>query len=560
MRQVREHVTVKSILGILLPLLIFSIVVSIIGFQGFTEGLLNQYADGAFLTADAAQQLLDPDRIDAYAASGGETVEYKAVWNKLDRICNSSGATFVYLIRPDRSDYGHITFIFSTINHESSYSLYDFGYVRETTNDDYREKYRAIYELRSEKELVIRDKGYIETDPHITAMIGVKGSDGQVQGILCVQRQMDAMARLRHDYLRKVMVVLIVLVLAVIFAQSAFLRKTLLRPIQQITDEAARFAEENVTGGTKLSEKITNQDEIGQLAASIDKMEEQIQDYVEHLTQITAERERVSTELSLAARIQANMLPNVFPAFPDRTEFDIYASMDPAREVGGDFYDFFFIDEDHFCMVMADVSGKGVPAALFMMASMIILKHNALTGKAPAQILTDTNAAICANNREEMFITAWLGILELSTGKLTAVNAGHEYPALTGPDGRFELLKDKHGFVIGGMEGARYKAYELTLAPGAKLFLYTDGVPEATSTENELFGTDRMLEALNVQPEAVPERLLDNVRAAVDGFVKEAEQFDDLTMLCLEYKGPDSPPMHKLEGWHDADKRKCAAL
>ena len=127
MKHIKEHATVKSILGILLPLVIFTVIVSIIGFQGFTEGLLNQYADGAFLTADAAAQLLDPDRIDAYAASGGETVEYKAVWNKLDRICNSSGATFVYLIRPDRSDYGHITFIFSTINHESSYSLYDFG-------------------------------------------------------------------------------------------------------------------------------------------------------------------------------------------------------------------------------------------------------------------------------------------------------------------------------------------------------------------------------------------------------------------------------------------------
>ena len=244
-------------------------------------------------------------------------------------------------------------------------------------------------------------------------------------------------------------------------------------------------------------------------------------------------------ELHTATQIQESMLPNVFPAYPDRTEFDIYASMDPAKEVGGDFYDFFLVDDDHLCMVMADVSGKGVPAALFMMASKIILAHNAMTGKSPAQILTDTNAAVCANNREEMFVTVWLGILEISTGKLTAANAGHEYPVLKSPGGGFELLKDKHGFVIGGMEGIKYREYELTLEPGAKLFVYTDGVPEATDANHELFGTERMVTALNEVPNASPENTLKSVRAAVDGFVKDAEQFDDLTMLCLEYKGKD---------------------
>ena len=172
-----------------------------------------------------------------------------------------------------------------------------------------------------------------------------------------------------------------------------------------------------------------------------------------------------------------------------------------------------------------------------MMASMIILSNNAMTGKTPAQILTDSNASICSNNKEEMFVTVWLGILEISTGKLTAANAGHEYPVLKRPDGDFELIKDKHGFVIGGMDGVKYKEYELQLAPGSKLFLYTDGVPEATSKEKELFGTDRMLEALNAQPDTAPEEILKNVRASVDSFVKDAEQFDDLTMLCVEYKG-----------------------
>ena len=251
------------------------------------------------------------------------------------------------------------------------------------------------------------------------------------------------------------------------------------------------------------------------------------------------ESSRIETELNMASGIQSDMLPNIYPAFPERPEFDIYASMDPAKEVGGDFYDFFLVDDDHLCIVIADVSGKGVPAALFMMASKIILANNAILGKSPAQILTDANAAICSNNREDMFVTVWLGILELSTGKLTAANAGHEYPAVRQGDKPFELVKDKHGFVIGGMDGIKYKQYEMMLKPGSKLFLYTDGVPEATDAKKELFGTERMLDALNEDDDADPENILRQVRRAVDKFVDKAEQFDDLTMLCLEYYGSE---------------------
>ena len=248
------------------------------------------------------------------------------------------------------------------------------------------------------------------------------------------------------------------------------------------------------------------------------------------------ERQRIGTELSMASQIQNSMLPHT--AFPDRREFDICASMDPAREVGGDFYDYFLIDDDHLCMVMADVSGKGIPAALFMMVSKVILQSCAMLGRAPAEILTKTNEALSSNNQVDMFVTVWLGILEISTGKLTAANAGHEYPVLC-LDKKFELLKDKHGFVIGGMENMKYREYEIALAPGDKLFLYTDGVPEATDAENQMFGTERMLAALNEAPAAAPEQILKNVRRAVDEFVRDAEQFDDLTMLCLEYRGQD---------------------
>ena len=250
------------------------------------------------------------------------------------------------------------------------------------------------------------------------------------------------------------------------------------------------------------------------------------------------EQELIIRELSMAKEIQKSALPHTFPPFPDRKEIDLFASMDPARDVGGDFYDFYFIDEDHLCLVIADVSGKGIPAALFMMVAKRILEDSARLEYSVSEILEKTNGSLCDSNQAEMFVTVWLGILEISTGRLTAANAGHEFPAIRKKDGRFELYKDIHGFVIGGMKGVHYREYVLQLDPGDKLFVYTDGVPEATAAGGEMFGTERMVAALNLCGDGSPEAILRSVRRNVDDFVGDAEQFDDLTMLCIEYRGP----------------------
>lgn len=241
------------------------------------------------------------------------------------------------------------------------------------------------------------------------------------------------------------------------------------------------------------------------------------------------------TELNMASEIQIGSLPTVFP---DRPEFDIYASMDPAKEVGGDFYDFFMIDDDHLAIVIADVSGKGVPAALFMMSSKIYINDHATIGGSPAEILTRVNKLVCANNKASMFVTVWLGILEISTGKLTTASAGHEYPIIN-TSGKYEILKDKHGLAIGAMDITKYKDTEIQLKKGDSIFVYTDGVAEATDANHELFGTERTVDALNAIPtDASQKEVLAGVRAAVDIFVKEAPQFDDLTMVGLKYFGP----------------------
>ena len=538
MKTYKTHIARKSILFFLLFLTVFSVAVSVIGYRAVTRVLLNEAMDDGMRIADAASREIDPDALDAYLEADGIGDDYWFTWNRLDHLCNAAGATFVYVIRPDEA-FDHVTYFFSTVDHDSDYFPYDAGTVKDVIYEENRTRYKRLMAGASSLEGVVMDsRSFARALHHITVMSALTGSDGQVKGILCVQLQMDQMAQMRRQYVRKVLLLTILLAVVFLIVNSVYQRQTLLRPLAQITREASRFAAENTMTDRKLADSIRSRDEIGLLATSIDQMEDRITRYVEDMTRITAERERNITELSLAARIQESMLPSRFPAFPDRTEFDLYASMDPARAVGGDFYDFFLIDDDHLCLEIADVSGKGIPAALFMMASKIILANTAKSGRSPAGILKETNDVISENNPEGVFVTVWLGILELSTGRLIAANAGHEYPALKEPDGGYALYKDRHGFVIGAMKGMKYVDYELLLRPGSKLFVYTDGVVEATDADQNMFGPANMLAALNAQPDASPERTLRNVRAAVDGFVKDTEQFDDLTMLCLEYKGP----------------------
>ena len=339
-----------------------------------------------------------------------------------------------------------------------------------------------------------------------------------------------------NSYISRTVLLLVAVMIAsflLSFLVSLILSRRIVKPIQKLTDSVSRIHGDNLD----FQWDMDTGDETQLLANSFQSLTDRMKTYIQDIQDITAEKERIGAELNIATRIQADMMPSIFPAFPERPEFDIYAVMDPAKEVGGDFYDFFLIDDDHLGLVMADVSGKGIPAALFMMASKIMIANNVMNDISPAEVLEVTNNTICANNKEEMFVTVWLGILDLRTGKLTASNAGHEYPAIRRADGSFELLRDKHGFVVGGMAGIKYKNYEVQLSPGDELFLYTDGLPEATCLSNEQFGTDRMLTALNSAPSDEPKAILDTVKRHVDQFVGDMPQFDDLTMMCLLFQG-----------------------
>ena len=347
----------------------------------------------------------------------------------------------------------------------------------------------------------------------------------------------NASEQYSRSFRRSSLLLLIVVILLIINASVAAVSFSgkIINPIHVMTQRI-----EDVTGEQfvfQMDDVYRTGDEIEILANTFGKLSDQMEEYLRHILAMTAEKERVGTELALATRIQADMLPNKFPAFPDRQEFHVFASMTPAKEVGGDFYDFFFVDDDRLALVIADVSGKGIPAAMFMMMAKNMIQNQAMAGHSPQEVLGTVNQLICENNKEEMFVTVWFGILDLGSGILTAANAGHEYPIIKTPDGPFEVFKDKHGFVLGTMEGMRYKEYELHLEPGAKLFVYTDGLSEAQNSEEELFGRNRIVQALNSAMDESPEGLLRAVDEAVGEFVGDAEQFDDLTMLCVEYSG-----------------------
>ena len=536
-RELRSNMAFNIVGAIIALLVLLGLIVSVIGLVSFTEAFRREYSVSTYHMADTAATLVNGDHLEAYLA-GDETEEYLRTKRYLDGYCRKMSVSIIYVISVDRSDYGRFVSVFNSIDNsvgDTNYTEWELGHKRDTTNDEYRLKYRALYEQRSLYETVYRIKNLNGAKPHITTIVPVKDSSGEVTGLLCIQRPMRELYTARLPYVRNVAVSTILLaILASVFA-AAFIRSRFLDPIRKVSDEAVRFAREN-TKGEELG-IISEFRELADLGSSIDSMETDMLRYMENLTKATAEKERIVADLSLASTIQENSIPNSFPAFPERTDFDIYAAMDPAREVGGDFYNFFLIDDDHLFAVIGDVSGKGIPGALFMMVSNILISDRTRMGGTPAEILSFVNQELCAHNKAEMFVTVWLCILELSTGKLTAANAGHEYPAIRRANGRYELFKDRHGFVLGAMEDVKYREYELRLEPGDRIFVYTDGVPEATSDDDEMFGTARMLEALNEEPDAGLERLLINVRAAVDDFVDGAEQFDDLTMLCLEYRG-----------------------
>ena len=359
--------------------------------------------------------------------------------------------------------------------------------------------------------------------------------DGKVRFVLGIAYDWDnyeytLRQNLGYSSLLSIIAGLIVTVLLMIF-----LYLIIVKPVSTVSESVAMFTADKDSGKVvETMETIHSRNEVGLLAENISQMVDEIDRYSKEITTLATEKERVKAELEFAAKIQSSMLSKKFPV---SSTYELYALMDPAKEVGGDFYDFFTIDYNHLGLVIADVSGKGIPASLFMAMSKMNIRNFAGPGITPAETLKAANDAIVADNVNKMFVTVWFGIVELSTGHVCAANAGHEYPVIRRANGKFEVFKDKHGLVLGALNELKTHDYEFDLGKGDTLFLYTDGAPEANDKDNNMFGMDRLVEALNKDPDKNPAGLIDAVKESISEFVGEADQFDDLTMMCFKYYG-----------------------
>ena len=540
-------------------MILFSVLL-VIGTCGAAGTLLfrkyvDLYKQNAFAFAHVLSTNINAGSIEGYLETGEKDDEYDRIELLTLTAALFADFRYVYVVVPTEDD---LIYIWDTTNFligsdEEEEEDEPAGFLE---HDSYsageKEVLMRIMEGNWKPELLI-DMNYHDREALATVFSPVLDEENNTIAVVGVDVSLvTAIRSLLHICLNIFLAVTLIMAFGMILYYRV-ISKGVIQPIVKLK-KATQDIVGNLDEEKSFKVDIHTGDEIEALASSFEEMDTDLKRYVRENNAITAEKQRLSTELDLARRIQTDMLPAVFPPFPDRTDFDIYAAMRPAREVGGDFYDFFLTDDDHLGLVMADVSGKGIPAALFMMMTRIMIRNFTMAGLSPKEVLETVNEQICQTNNEEMFVTVWLGILDLKTGVIRAVNAGHEYPVISGPDASFELVKDKHSFVVGGMEGIRYREYELKLSPGSLLFLYTDGVPEATDMSGKLFGTGRMLAVLNEETAGrTLSGILETMENEVDVFAGEAPQFDDMTMMCIAYYGKHGPDISAEENEEGKD-------
>lgn len=527
-------------LGILGAILTISI--SIFSYQTSKSYLEDMYAQRITSGSKNVAAMLDIEDVKEIIRHGGETSEaYKKVESILNTVKQDADVTYLSLVIPDEDS---VTFYIDCCVEEMgddpagqlTYGT-DVLYIDAAYDEVDLQKYILIWDLYAENkgtdEPVITDNSYGYNYTSVTPILDENGNAiAEIQYILDMQGVRDHL----NSFLYSMLGISFGIIGVALLLYMILVKRMIINPV----GELAKFTTEITKDSNFEKQKIemNTGDEIEDLGKSFNIMLEKLEDYIENLTIVTAEKERIGAELNVATQIQASMLPCIFPAFPERDELDIYATMTPAKEVGGDFYDFFMLDERHVAIVMADVSGKGVPAALFMVVGKTLLKDHTQPDRDLGEVFTEVNNILCESNENGMFITAFEGILDLVTGEFRYVNAGHEMPFIYRKDSNtYEAYKIRPGFVLAGMENMKYKEQKIKLNVGDKVYQYTDGVTEATDKDEQLYGMDRLNNVLNQQClDCNPEQTLKLVKADIDAFVGNIDQSDDITMLCLEYK------------------------
>ena len=524
--------SIKMLAGAVLFGVAMCIINSLISYREFKRQVEGLYSTVTEQFAETAISYIDPERIFLWLTDGSDGY-WDSTNARLNELTETAQLAYIYLTVVS-GDYKSRTYVFDTVNSLVLNEPFPLGHIEslEKKTPDYIEDLRRIFDEGSTQSYF----SYKKAGGHVTTSIPVRDFTGTVVAVMSVVKPMHEIAEYKTNYLRSLIIAALGFTVFFVSIYLLSLIRGLVRPLMLIIDETSHFAEHHGTL-TGVLKKIKNRDELGLLAKSVEKMSEDMNRYISDLTHATAEKERLGAELNVATKIQAEMLPRVFPPYENHPEIELFATMSPAKEVGGDFYDFFMVDEDNFAVVVADVSGKGVPAALFMVIAKTLLKDAAYRFKTPAEIFEHVNNILCEGNESGLFVTCWMAILEISTGKLQFSNAGHTSPVLY-QNGVVSYIQTKPNLMLAAMEGIPYKNHELTIAPGDRLFIYTDGVTEATDSANQLYGEERLLAALkrDEAKKLSPKKLLAFVREDIDSFVGGADQFDDITMLGMVFK------------------------
>ena len=516
----------------LLLILLMAVVISFVSYYAMRNTFLRFYNEkgqdivrtlAAQMDGDSLRECLESDNVT-------EQPYYQEMLHVMDITkSNITDHTYLYMFIPGEDSWVYV--MEGRSPQDDPALISNYGDVFEYGKTEYTWMLPDAQAKKPSTEIVLgEDYGYGRA---LSNWAPVLDSNGDLVTMIEIDYSLHTINAELQGYMFKLILSFVVCTLLVVFIVLKTISAFVTTPLENLTGYVDSY-EHGELNREKI-EDFKSGDEIQWLATAFRDMTVRIETYIQDLTTITAEKERIGAELNVARQIQVDMLPNNSRELSEGKVFDVFASMTPAKEVGGDFYDYYMLDDDHLVITVADVSGKGVGAALFMARSLTILKARMMMLRDPASALIMANNELCRNN-EEMFVTVWLGILELPTGHLTFANAGHETPLLR-HNGVFSYVQQKSGFILGGMEDIKYKNQELFLRPGDLFFQYTDGVPEATNSSWEQIGKDGVLKIINSHAEMGGGELLDAMLREVQDFTGDAPQYDDVTMLALYYGG-----------------------
>jgi sigma-B regulation protein RsbU (phosphoserine phosphatase) len=505
----------------------------VFSYMAFSRQFRASYDANIRAIAEASLECINEEDFPHYLETLECDEKYDAVKYILQDFVDKFELNFIYVSVVDPPDYTHITYIYDLIKKDSTWTPYPLGYSEDYIEPEYNASAKKVFE---NGEAVVRHTIKARSGSHIAAMLPVRDESGKIIAVIGVEKSIQSFVQAGFDFLKFILITVVIFAFILFSLFVLFINKYLIHPILVITEEVRHFAEDDPMPSDVLLKVVHHKDELSTLANSVRQMEYDVCRNIAKLTKVTAEKERLSAEVNMAAKIQMDMLPTDYPPFPDRTDFDLCASMSPAKEVGGDLYDYMMLDDDRLLICVGDVSGKGMPAALFMSKCKTLIDSFASSDLTPGEIFIYTNNQLCAGNESGLFVTCWLGIFTFSTGQLVFVNAGHNAPVLY-QNGTFQYLKTKPNLVLGGMDGISYTEHIVKLEKADRLLVYTDGVTEAENEFHELFTDKRLKTCLTGIKDSDPEAMIKSIRSDITSHVHGFDQFDDITMLCLKYNG-----------------------